>query len=387
MIDKNHEIYKHKHICLVVDHYNPLGIVRSLGEVGILPIVILCEKKPRLVNRSKYIGELHIFDNIEEGLEFIVENYSNEVYKPFIYNGSDNVTLLLDKNYQTLKDKFFFTNGCGGIEKFLQKYHITKLAESCGLTIPKEELLKKGVLPSTLKYPIFTKAATSASGLSWKEQARKCDNETELNEFYNTLTADEVLVQEFIDKANELCIDGISINQGEQIFMPYACHYHRFVPGNFGNYMYFFPFRDVELIGKIEEVIRRAKFSGIFCVEFMVSKDDQNYFLEVNFRNSGWSYAFTYGGFNLPFRWALSTLQNKLYLEDFTPVERFDAMDEISDFVISVLNAKQVGIIQWLREFHRCKCSFYYNTKDKKPSLFQWWYMIKGYIVKKIMKS
>ena len=35
MIDKNHEIYKHKHICLVGDHYNPLAIIRSLGEEGI----------------------------------------------------------------------------------------------------------------------------------------------------------------------------------------------------------------------------------------------------------------------------------------------------------------------------------------------------------------
>lgn len=26
------ELFKHKHICLVEDHYNPLGIVRSLGE-------------------------------------------------------------------------------------------------------------------------------------------------------------------------------------------------------------------------------------------------------------------------------------------------------------------------------------------------------------------
>ena len=56
MINKNHEVYKHKHICLVEDHYNPLGIVRSLGEEGIKPIVLLCAKHPYLVNHSKYIG-------------------------------------------------------------------------------------------------------------------------------------------------------------------------------------------------------------------------------------------------------------------------------------------------------------------------------------------
>lgn len=72
MINKNHEVYKHKHICLVEEHQNPLGIVRSLGEEGIKPIVLLCAHNPVMVNNSKYVGELHIFDNIEEGFAFFL---------------------------------------------------------------------------------------------------------------------------------------------------------------------------------------------------------------------------------------------------------------------------------------------------------------------------
>lgn len=384
MIDKNHEIFKHKHICLVVDHYNPLGIVRSLGEEGISPIVVLCDKKPKLVNHSRYIGELYVFETIEDGLDFIIHRYGNEEFKPFIYNGSDNVTLLLDKHYDQLKDKFYFTNGKGELNQYLQKYNLTKLAEKCGLIIPKEELLKKGELPKSLRYPVFTKAATSATGLNWKDQSHKCDNEKELNDVYNNLNVDEILVQEFIEKENELCIDGISINNGELVFMPYACNYYRFVHGNFGNYMLFFPFKNSDLIKKIKAVIKEAQFSGIFCIEFMVDKNGDNYFLEVNFRNSGWSYAFTYGGFNLPFRWAISTLENRLYIEDFKPIDKFNAMDEISDFAISVMNAKQVGIFKWLKEFHYCECCFYYNKNDLVPSLYYWAYMIKNNLTKRL---
>ena len=153
MIDKNHEIYKHKHICLVGDHYNPLAIIRSLGEEGIQPIVVLCNPNPYLVPNSKYIGELHIFPTIEEGYEFIINNYSNELPKPFIYNGSDDISLFLDNHYEELKDNFYFTNGAGGLCKYLNKYNITKLAEECGLVIPKEELLETGQMPSLLKYP------------------------------------------------------------------------------------------------------------------------------------------------------------------------------------------------------------------------------------------
>lgn len=374
MIDNTHIVFQHKHICLVEDHYNPLGIVRSLGEVGIKPIVILCSQKPYLVNKSKYVGELHQFSTIEDGLQFIIKKYGNEKLKPFIYNGSDNVTLLLDKNYLLLKDKFYFTHGHGGIEKYLQKYDITKTAEKFGLNIPKEELLNVGEIPSTLNYPVFTKATTSSNGGTWKDQAFICHNEDELKKAYSKIKSSKILVQEYIEKKNELCIDGISINGGEQVYMPYACHYYRFKEDSYGNYMYFFPFSDSELIEKIKSVIKAAQFTGIFCIEFLVDQKNDNYFLEVNFRNSGWSYAFTYGGFNLPVRWAISTIENNLYLNDFKPLQHFNAMAEFSDFRDFVLKKKTLSFKQWLTEFRNCECCFIHNKKDMAPfysELFQ----------------
>ena len=366
MIDKNHEIYKHKHICLVGDHYNPLAIIRSLGEEGIKPIVVLCAENPYIVPKSKYIGELHVFTALEEGYKFIIDTYSNESLKPFIYNGSDDISLFLDNHYDELKNNFYFTNGAGGLKKYLNKYDITKLAEECGLVIPKEELLETGQMPSTLKYPVFTKAVTSAGGGAWKDQAFICKNEDELRKAYTNIKAPNILVQEFVKKKNELCIDGISINGGEQVFMPYGCGYYRFIPGSYGNYMKFTPFLDKDLTEKIIEVIRGAKFTGIFCIEFMIGQDNQLYFLEVNFRHSGWGYAFTVGGFNLPVRWAMSVIENKLKLEGFKYLDSFDAMNEFSDFKDN-LKLKDVSILTWVKQFKSCECTFYYNKNDNKP--------------------
>ena len=70
----------------------------------------------------------------------------------------------------------------------------------CGLQIPKEELLEVGQMPKTLKYPVFTKAATSAKGGGWKDQAHICNNEDELRKAYTQIHADNILVQEFIKK-------------------------------------------------------------------------------------------------------------------------------------------------------------------------------------------
>lgn len=378
MISKNHEIFKHKHILLVEDHTNPLGIVRSLGEEGIRPIVLLCSKNPILVNKSKYVGELHQFDNIEDGYEYLVTHYGNEEFKPFLYNGSDDVTLLLDSHYEELKDKFYFTNGHGGIKKYLQKYDITQAALKCGLQIPKEELLQVGELPKALTYPVFTKAATSANGGGWKDQAHICTNEEELKAAYKTMNVDKILVQEYVKKKNELCIDGISISGGAEIFMPYACSYYRFRPDSYGNYMYFYPFKDKNLIEKISNLIKAAHFTGIFCIEFLIDDKNELYFMEVNFRNSGWSYAFTRGGFNLPFRWAVSTLENKLYLDGFKPLDKFDALHEVGDFY-EFVKQKKVSISQWVKELKNSKCLFLYNAKDPAP--------FRNYIFQKIKKK
>lgn len=365
MISKNHEVYKHKHILLVEDHTNPLGIVRSLGEEGIHPIVLLCSKNPQLVNKSKYVGELHIFNTINEGYNYLISHYGKEKLKPFIYNGSDDITLLLDSHYEDLKDKFYFTNGQGGIEKYLQKYDITQAAVECGLQIPKEELLEVGQMPKTLKYPVFTKAATSAKGGGWKDQTHICNNEDELRKAYTQIHADNILVQEFIKKKNELCIDGISINGGEEVFMPYACSYYRFRPDSYGNYMYFFPFTDEKLIENIKRLIKQVHFTGIFCIEFLIDNNDELYFLEVNFRNSGWSYAFTKGGFNLPFRWAVSMLDNTLFMDSFKPLEKFDAMQEIGDYY-EFVKSKKIPLIKWLKEV-KASYLFLYNSKDPAP--------------------
>lgn len=365
-MDKNHEVYKHKHICLVEDHSNPLGIVRSLGEEGIKPIVLLCDKHPKVVNKSKYIGELHCFDTIEEGLNYMIANFSNEEYKPFVYNGSDNITQLLDVNYDKLKEHFYFTQGAGSICTYMQKSNQNKLAVECGLSIPKEEVLQVGTMPTKLNYPVITKATTSANGGVWKDQTFICDTPQELSEAYKKLKVDTILVQEFIKKKNELCIDGISINGGEQVFMPYGCGYYRFVDKSYGLYMKFVPFRNPELISKIKSLIKAMKFTGIFCIEFLEDEKGDYYFLEVNLRNSGWSYAFTYGGYNLPIRWAKATLENEINLDDFTPLEEFDAMEEIADFKRSVIKLHQVSLFQWIKEFRK-SCCYNYNKADMAP--------------------
>ena len=132
-------IYKHKFIVFAIDHFNSLGIIRSLGEKGINPIVVLYGEKSKLVQKSKYISEYYRSNNIEECYEYIKDNYSQELYKPFIIATTDETASCLDLHYDELVDKFHFFNAGeqGRITKMMEKEYIAHLAQSCGLKIPK----------------------------------------------------------------------------------------------------------------------------------------------------------------------------------------------------------------------------------------------------------
>ena len=60
-------------IVLCGEHYNPLGIIRSLGEAGIKPIAIVKKNEFQLTSKSKYIKKLHFVNSIEEGFNLLLE--------------------------------------------------------------------------------------------------------------------------------------------------------------------------------------------------------------------------------------------------------------------------------------------------------------------------
>lgn len=363
------ELKKHSFIVFSQDHYNPLNIIRSLGEKGLKPISILYGDNQWMIPHCKYVSKLYQVSTLEEGYEILVNEYGSQKEKPFIFCSDDTTESYLDSHYDFLKEHFYFYNaGRQGQVNWLQdKGNITHLAESVGLTIPKEEVLNRGVLPTTLRYPVITKALASTMG-GWKKDVHICRTEQELNEAYKEIKANKLCVQEFIDKVGEFTVEIFSINDGCDVFMPYIADYIRFSYDNYGFYMNMIPFADCELKTKIKELLKRTKYNGICEIEFMKGADGKDYFLEVNFRAATWNYALTVGGGNLPYYWAKSILLGRIPYEELTLRKKtFKAMVEPADFI---RNVKKVGFIQWIKDLKSAECKYYYNRKDPKPFYF-----------------
>ena len=321
-----------------------------------------------MVIHSKYANNITIVETLEEGLHIILEKYGNESHKPFIHSSDDWVESFLDNHYEDLKDRFYFYDGGrkGIITENMNKDAINKVAISCGCNVPKSEVVKRGVLPTTLAYPVITKGIMSIKG-GWKKDVRICQNDQELLDAFKTIQSETVLVCEYIEKKNELCLDGFCVNHGKDVSIPFETSYLTVSNGQYGNYMRMTPFVRKDVEEQVQKVLEKTGFNGVFSVEFLIDKDDKLWFLEVNFRFSTWGYAFYYGGVNLPVEWAKATLGGGIMHEELHPRKTsFTAMVEPMEFRGFVLSGK-MKFSQWYKNWKSTDCYFFYNKKDPWP--------------------
>lgn len=368
---------KHKFIILGDGHFNTLGIVRSLGEVGIRPDVVLVGHNQMIVRSSKYIQNFHHTESIEDGLEYIISEYSQEKARPFLLTGSDKIIAVIDRNYNRLINKFFFFNAGkeGRINWLLSKKEQNILAESCGFNVPIYEEVRIGEEPTIVPYPLITKAIDSTIE-NWKDQVFICHNKSELANAYSRLKGERILLQQYIEKSNETGFDALTVNQGEDTYLPLQLSYYDTTETSFGNSIYFFEPKDEELCGKVKDLMKKTQFSGIFSIDLLIGKDGKIYFLEVNFRNSAWSYPSTCAGVNLPYLWAQSVLNKKLDTENVL-IKKLPYSAIVDSEVMSHALREGLGnAIRVLKKIWKCDCCIIWNQKDQGP----FWSIVRSYI-------
>lgn len=371
----------HRFIILGDGHFNTLGMIRSLGEVGICPDVVLVDKNLITVSVSKYIRQLHVADTCEAGVEYIITTYSKEPEKPFLLTGSDKIIAVIDRNYKRLIKGFYFFNAGeeGRINQLLSKKEQNLLAESCGFNVPIFEEVKIGDKPTRVPYPLITKAVDSTVE-NWKGQVYVCRNEDELVDAYSKLKGERILLQQYIEKENETGFDALTVNGGEETYLPLQLSYYDITETSFGNYIYFFKPTDEIMCEKVRKLMAKTQYNGIFSIDFLIGKDGKIYFLEINFRNSAWSYPSTCAGVNLPVIWAKSVLSNNLDVENVRikklPYSAIADLDELSH----ALHQGLFKTLKVLKRIWRSNCCVIWNRKDQGP----FWNIVRDFIKRKL---
>lgn len=358
----------HLFIIIGMEHYNPLGLIRSFGKTGINPVFIAVKGKGPASIKSKYISRLHLVETIEEGYDVLLSEYGNLKEKPFVLTTDDDIQSLLDRNYSKLKDKFILFNAGedGRVTKFMDKHEILLIAKKHGLSILPTVVTEHGEVPQGIEYPVITKSISPNVG-GWKKDVHICYSANELKNAYHNILSPQVLVQKFVEKENECCLEGFSINRGKNCFMPMAVKYNYVIPGYYSPYMTAYTFENVELRKKVESLIEDIGFEGMYDVEFLIDKNGNYYFSEINFRNSIWNYIGNFVGMPYPVLWAEATLKGEIkkdWQKDIPP--SFTAMSEPIDYGLRVEKGS-TSLAEWLMDFRNTNVLFYYDKDDIQP--------------------
>lgn len=348
------------------EHYNSLGIIRTLGEAGIMPVYVVVKGGPVFASKSKYVKESHYVDTVDEGIEFILSKYSDPCEKSFILVEDDWTVAIMDKYYDRLKDNFYFFNAGGNLLTYFDKDVVNRLAVKHGLKVPKTWKVKVGEIPSDIEYPIMTKSVNSI-GEEWKDIVYICRDDVELKAAFSKMKSEYVLVQQYIEKVDEVSFDAFSVNKGKDVFIVMEAYQMYNIPDKYSPYWKIHNYRNTDIGEKIEKIIGEIEFEGIFEFEFMIDQEDNYWFLEINLRNTALGYATTVAGMPQVTLWCEAI--EKGYIDYSKRVEIPDgmrAMAECFDYDVRVKG----GVIskeEWLKEFMTSECKMYMGRDDFEP--------------------
>lgn len=368
----------HLVIVFALEHYNPLGLIRSLGESSVNPIYISVKRRGKAATLSRYISTCHLVDTVAEGYELLMRQYGNEPLRPYVLFSDDRSVGYFDLHYDEVKDRFICYNAgmTGRINMHMDKDYILRVARKHGFATLDSHVVQVGEnprIPKDLVYPVITKAISPNVG-SWKSDVFICENEAELRAAFTQISSPVVQIQRFVDKKNEYTIEGFAINHGQEVFFGTTLTWKYLIRGYYSPYHNVTMLQDQRMAERLRAMIADIGFEGIFEAEFIIDQDDTYYFLETNFRASAWNYSSTVAGMPLSYLWVKSMDAGHIDPADVKSFDDFTDMSEVIDYGIRVEGGR-CSLAEWLRDFKEAKGTYYYNPKDPAPfeHLFEHW--------------
>lgn len=357
----------HLVIVMAIEHYNPLSLIRSLGKKGINPVYIAIQGKGEIASSSKYVSKVHYAYSVDDAYKILLKEYGNQEQCPFILCTDDRTIGYLDEHYEEIKEKFIFFNAGERyrINEFMDKYKIIELAKKHGLPTLNTVCVERGVIPDDLEYPIITKSVSPLSG-GWKADVFICQNKTELGRAYRSIQSPLVVLQKYIEKINEYCLEGFSINHGKDTHFSISVTYNYLLKDYYSPYLTVGNADKDEINSAVAAMLKEIGFEGIFEIEFLIDQDGTIYFDEINFRNSPWSYPSAALDRPLPEMWMKAMLEHSFEYNPVCVPDHFTAMIEPVDYAKRV-NGNMISEAEWLYDFKKTNVTFYFDPDDPDP--------------------
>lgn len=366
------------------NHHNGLGIIRSLGEIGCRVFFIAISSSKSYVTKSKYLEDFWYAEKETDLINIILNEFSQDDIKPIIIPADDYTASIVDKNINKLNENFLVPNigqEENAVLKKMNKHVMNNLAEKHGLFVPKSYEINLKVAGSItnaintldINYPCIVKPLQSIDGTKSDITINK--DRTDLLKNLEKLKSNykEVIIQEFIYKDGEFGIQGIVTIQGKEIIIPGVIEKLRQSTVAQGSTTYAKLVKSNALveIDKIKSLLKDLGYVGIFDMELMYRKD-KVYFIELNFRNGAYGYAFTKAGINLPAMWCLDATGQDISMESKVIKKEVTLMSEVADF--RNVFESNITLMKWIVQFVKSDTHLILNKYDFRPFIFKFLY-------------
>lgn len=349
-----------------IDHYNSLGMVRSIGETG-LPIYFInkCASKS-YVECSRYITRTFRIEDLAQ-IDTIVANIGREYDSVVVLPLTDEMAIYFDRRMDSLGDNVIVPGMQGHLDAYMNKSFSKTMASKAGLLTPAgKRIYMKTPDVSGLEYPCILKPEQSSMG-------RKCDIEIAPDEKklyqiirkYEDIGYESALAEKYIEGKTEYMIEIMGERSSKGISFGPILKKVREYPILNGSTAY------AEIVESIPEVnmdavyryIEDTGYIGLFDIELKYA-DGNVYFIECNFRNGAPSNALTLYGVNLPALWIGEMLDTELKSKQHKKYSRI--MVEQTD-VLNMIKGN-VSFLPWLKQFIVSK-KLFWSFRDFVPCM------------------
>jgi len=354
------------------NHHNTLGVIRALGEKGLSAtlIVVSKDKKP-FVSCSKYLKRVIQIASDDQIPITLLSACKSDNGQPVVICCTDASAGVVDENMDSLAP-FFLLPGAdtqGRISSLMSKKSMASLAVEVGLSIPQTCYADVLDNPDAIPLPCIIKPLVSRMGT--KAHIKTCHSTEEARQWILHVGANQVQIQQFIDKDFEYQLIGCSTDN--DVIIPGVSKILRPCKGSNTSFLHYEPLsKDFCDLQKCKDFVRKTGYKGLFSLEFLRDKHGNDYFMEINFRNDGNAICVTAAGMNLPYIWCLFRMGKNYQEEASRQIAPVYVMPDLAE--LKLLLTGQISPAAYLGDLRKTNRFMEYDKNDTRP----FWRMIRA---------
>lgn len=349
------------------DHTNSVGVIQTLGLAGYDVYAFVWGRNNGFVKSCHFTKGIVSGKNAEVCVLKLKESFPQEKGPIPVIACCDSAALSLELHKDELKNKFAFeyVKGKFSLSELSEKTLQVELASNAGFRVPRSCVMTDlETLPTDVNYPCLIKPLVSCLGA--KSDIRICKNEVELlNNLASLRFTKKILLQQYIERDYEISVLGCGLSNGGCI-IPCVEYKLTLYPKKVGLECTAIiqPLNDKTIIEPITRLIEAIGYVGVFSVEMMHSKEDDNfYFTEINLRNDGANSFIRKAGVDL-INCHVSDLLGK-NISYNNPSQLGYYIWEMHHF--QSLLSKDISVRQWLSDIRKSKGFLLSCNNDMKP--------------------